>query len=127
MPIYNRAIHAAVTVTFVPGTTDPLIATDPTSGLQVAYDVASVARKVGEPVGVYTVVLSESIGAMAMVPHTAVWCETDGKGATVHPTIDADGTVSVLEIRGTYTEGATVGTLADIMFILQIENQWMSA
>lgn len=127
MPIYNRAIHAAVTVTFAPGTTDPLIATDPTSGLQVAYNVASVARKVGEPVGVYTVILSEPIGAMSMAPHKTVWCETDGKDATVHPTIDADGTVSVLEVRGTYQEGALVGTLADIMFILQIENQWMSA
>lgn len=32
----------------------------------------------------------------------------------------------MLEIRGTLTEGVNVGDLADIMFILLIENQWMS-
>lgn len=127
MANYNTSIAAAVTVTFAPGTTDPLIATDPTSGLDVAFNVTSVARKVGEPVGVYTVTLSSAIGAMMMLPTCAVWCETDGKMATIHPTIDVDGLVSVLEVRGTYTEGGAVGTLADIMFILRIESQWMSA
>lgn len=126
MSTYNSNIHAAVTVTFTGGT-EPLIATDPTSGLAMAYNVASVARKPGEPTGVYIVTLSEPVGAMTMLPICSVWCEADGKMATVHPTIDVDGLVSVLEVRGTYTEGGAVGTLADIMFILRIESQWMSA
>lgn len=83
-------------------------------------------RKPGEPVGVYLVTLSRPIGAMTMLPICTVWCEADGKVASVHPTIDGDGLVSELEIRGTLTEGANVGDLADIMFILRIENQWMS-
>lgn len=33
----------------------------------------------------------------------------------------------MLEIRGAYTEGVNVGSLADIMFILRIEAQWLSA
>ena len=64
MANYNRSIHAAVTVTFTGGT-DPLIATDPTSGLDMAFNVTSVARKVGEAVGVYTVTLATPISAMA--------------------------------------------------------------
>lgn len=124
MANYNRSIHAAVTVTF--GGTDPLIATDPTSGLDMAFNVTSVARKVGEAVGVYTVTLATPISAMTMMPICTVWCEKDGKTASVHPTIDGDGLVNVLEIRGTLTEGVNVGDLADIMFILRIENQWMS-
>ena len=124
MNTYNSSVNAVVTVTFTGGT-DPLIATDPTSGLAMAYNVASVVRKPGEPTGVYIVTLADPISAMTMMPLCPVFCETDGKMATVHPTIDVDGLVSVLEVRGTYTEGA-VGTLADIMFILRIENQWMS-
>ena len=126
MATYNSTIHAAVTVTFAPGTTDPLIATDPTSGLALAHNVVSVVRKVGEPAGVYIVTLDQPIGAMAMVPICSVWCEAVGKKATVTPTIDPDGLVSIMEIRGTYAEGALSGTLVDIMFILQIQNQWLS-
>lgn len=125
MPTYNSLVHAAVTVTFAPGTTDPLIATDPTSGLDVAFNVSSVARKPGEPTGVYIVTLDQPIGAMTMAPMCSVWCETAGKQATVHPTIDPSGLVSVLEVRGSFTE-TTPGTLTDVMFILVLRNQWMS-
>lgn len=125
MTIYNHNVHAAVTVTFTAGT-DPLIATDPTSGLPMAHNVSSVVRKPGEPTGVYLVTLDQPIAAMTMVPACSVWCEADGKAASLHPTIDGDGLVSVLEVRGTYTEGASVGTLADIMFVLRVANQWLS-
>lgn len=125
MSTYNSSVSASVTVTFTGGT-DPIIATDPTSGLPMSYNVTSVVRKPGEPVGIYIVTLSESIGAMTMLPVCSVWCEADGKAATVHPTIGIDGLVSVLEVRGVYVEGGGVGTLADIMFILRIESQWLS-
>lgn len=126
MAHYNYAIHAAVTVTFTEGT-NPAIAIDPTSSLPMAFNVTSVERKVGEATGVYTVTLANPIGAMTMDPRITVWCETASKGASVHPVIDGDGLVQVIEVQGYYTQGMNMGDLVDIMFILHINNQWMSS
>jgi hypothetical protein len=127
MSTYNSDVHAAVSVTFVGGTTDPVIVTDPTSGLAVAFNVASVARKGGEPVGVYIVTMAEPVAEVSLDPRLAVLCEADGKKATLHPSVDGDGLVASFEIRGTYTEAPLVGTLADIMFVLVVKNQWIGA
>lgn len=121
MATYNSMIYAIVKVVFADGTTNPMIATDPTSKLSVSLNVESVTRKDGEPVGVYIVKLNEPISAMTMRHQCYVCSDSMPQWCSVHPAV-VDDLVSVFEIRGfTYK-----GDLADVMFTLEINSQWMS-
>lgn len=121
MANYNSNIHAVVNVVFEKGTQNPTIAIDPTSKLPVSFNVASVERKKLSPIGVYIVTLIDPISAITMRHECLVCCDSAPRWCSVHPKI-IDGLVSTIEIRG-FT---ALGLPADIMFTLEITNQWMS-